>query len=101
MLVRFFCNLGAKLLIPIVMKKIVFLVVVLLSIVSAKLYSSNQELVFQEPPVMEDSVGPPGGGGCIYINGRDDCSVGSYNGCAAIYENDRCNSDPPRPTQLQ
>lgn len=30
------------------MKKILFLVVVLLSVVSAKLYSSNQELVFQE-----------------------------------------------------
>jgi len=77
------------------MKKILFLVVALLSIVSAKLYSSNQELVFQEPPVMEDSVGPPGDDGCIYINGDDDCSVGSYNGCAAIYEDDRCNSDPP------
>ena len=101
MFVRFFCNLGTKLLNHTVMKKILFLVVVLLSIVSAKLYSSNQELMFQEPLVMEDSVGPPGEGGCIYINGRDDCSVGSYSGCAAIYENGRCNSDPPVPPQPQ
>ena len=83
------------------MKKILFLVVAFLSIVSAKLYSSNQELVFEEPPVMEDSVGPPGGGGCVYIDGRGDCSVGSYNGCAAIYENGRCNSDPPGAPQAQ
>ena len=83
------------------MKKILFLVVALLSIVSAKLYSFNQELVFEEPPVMKGPVGPPGSGGCIYIDGRDDCSVGSYNGCAAIYEDGRCNSDPPGAPQPQ
>ncbi len=79
------------------MKKILFLVVALLSIVSAKLYSSNQELVFEEPPVIEDSVGPPGDDGCIYRKGDSDCSVGSYNGCAAIYEDGKCNSDIPAP----
>lgn len=77
------------------MKKILFLVVVLLSVVSAKLYSSNQELVFQEPPVVGDSVGLPGDGGCIYREGGGDCSVGSYNGCSAINENGKCNSDIP------
>lgn len=66
------------------MKKILFLVVVLLSVVSAKLYSSNQELVFQEQPVVGDSVGLPGDDGCIYREGGGDCSVGSYNGCAAL-----------------
>lgn len=65
------------------MKKILFLVVALLSIVSAKLYSFNQELVFEELPVMRGPVGPPGGG------------------CAAIYEDGRCNSDPPGAPQPQ
>ncbi|WP_455663733.1 hypothetical protein [Phocaeicola sp.] len=78
------------------MKKIIFLVMALLSVVSAKLYSSNQELVFEEPPVVQDSVGPPGGEiGCVYKDGDGDCSVGNYNGCGAIYENGKCNSDPP------
>lgn len=77
------------------MKKILFLVVVLLSIVSAKLYSSNQELVFEEPLVMEDSVGPPGEGMCMYRAGGKDCSLGNLNGCAAILVDGKCNSDPP------
>lgn len=80
------------------MKKILFLVVVLLSIVSAKLYSSNQELVFEEPPVVGENIGPPGDDGCIYREGDDDCSVGSYNGCAAINEDGKCNSDPIPPS---
>lgn len=80
------------------MKKILFLVVALLSIVSAKLYSSNQELVFEEPPVVEQNIGPPGDDGCIYRAGDDDCSVGSYNGCAAINEDGKCNSDPIPPS---
>ncbi|GFI00874.1 hypothetical protein [uncultured Phocaeicola sp.] len=42
------------------MKKMLFLVVVLLSVVSAKLYSSNQELVFEEPPVVQRDVKPDG-----------------------------------------
>lgn len=78
------------------MKKILFLVVVLLSVVSAKLYSSNQELV-QEQPVVEENVGLPGDGGCIYREGGGDCSVGSYNGCSAINEDGKCNSDPIPP----
>ena len=97
MFVRFFCNLGTKLLNHTVMKKILFLVVVLLSIVSAKLYSSNQELVFEEPSVMEDDVRPPGEGGCVYREDDSDCSVGGYNGCVAIYEDGKCNSDIPTP----
>lgn len=76
------------------MKKILILVVALLSLVSAKLYSFNQELVFEEPPVMKDSVDSPGDDGCIYRKGDRDCSVGSYNGCAAINEDGKCNSDP-------
>lgn len=77
------------------MKKILFLVVALLSIVSAKLYSSNQELVFEEPPVVGDSVGPPGSGNCEYVKDNSDCTPGNSNGCAAIYEDGKCNSDPP------
>lgn len=75
------------------MKKILFLVVALLSIVSAKLYSSNQELVFEEPPVvLTNSILP---GGCVYMQGDSDCSVGDYNGCAATYHDGKCDSDPP------
>ena len=83
------------------MKKILFLVVALLSIVSAKLYSSNQELVFEEPPVMEDSVGPPGSDNCAYLQGGKDCIPGPWNYCAAIYKEGRCNSDPPGAPQPQ
>lgn len=75
------------------MKKIVFLVVALLSVVSAKLYSSNQELVFEESPVLNSS-GPPTDGFCMY-RGGDDCSLGNLNGCAALLIDGKCNSDPP------
>lgn len=77
------------------MKKILFLVVVLLSIVSAKLYSSNQELVFEEPPVVLSDHGAPGSSECAYLEGASDCIPGPWNYCAAIYEEGRCNSDPP------
>ena len=77
------------------MNKILFLVVALLSIVSAKLYSSNQELVFEEPPVVLSDHGAPGTSKCYYKGGDSDCSVGDYNGCAAIYQDGSCNSDPP------
>lgn len=77
------------------MKKILFLVVALLSIVSAKLYSSNQELVFQEPPVVLTNSVLPGNGECEYVKGNSDCTPGSTNGCGAIYDGKKCNSDPP------
>ena len=76
------------------MKKIIFLVMALLSVVSAKLYSSNQELVFEEPPVIQDSVGPPSDAGCEW-DGGEDCTPGHSNYCGAIYEDGKCNSDPP------
>lgn len=79
------------------MKKILFLVVVLISMVSVKLYSSNQELVFEEPSVMEEETRPPGQGGCVYREDDSDCSVGGYNGCAAIFVDGKCNSDIPTP----
>lgn len=78
------------------MKKILFLVVALLSIVSAKLYSSNQELVFEEPPVMEDSVGPPGGDGeCAYIQGSAECVLAPWNNCGNSKEG-RCDHNIPQ-----
>lgn len=79
------------------MKKVLFLAVALLSIVSAKLYSSNQELVFEEPCVMEEETRPPGQDGCVYKDGDSYCSVGAYNGCAAIFVDGKCNSDIPTP----
>lgn len=75
------------------MKKILFLVVVLLSIVSAKLYSFNQELVFEDLPVVqEDDV--PSGGDCEWVGGED-CTPGNSNYCGAVYDGGKCNSDPP------
>ena len=88
----FFCNLGTKLLNHTVMKKILFLVVVLISMVSVKLYSSNQELVFEEPSVVEDSRSS--GGECEWAGGED-CTPGNSNYCGAIYDDGKCNSDPP------
>lgn len=82
------------------MKKILFLVVVLLSIVSAKLYSSNQELVFEETSVMQDNTNPPGTGVCMYKDGAADCSLGNLNGCAAVLVDGECNSDPPSPPSV-
>lgn len=80
------------------MKKILFLVVALISMVSVKLYSSNQELVFEEPSVMEEGTRPPGqGGNCEYLPDNSDCTPGNSNGCAAIYEDGKCNSTPPAP----
>ena len=90
----FLRNFGTKLLNHTVMKKILFLAVALLSIVSAKLYSSNQELVFEEPTIRNGYVVFSSDVGCVYKNGDKDCSVGNYNGCAAIYGDGKCNSDP-------
>lgn len=66
-----------------------------MSVVSAKLYSSNLELVFEKPLVLEDTVGPSGNyGGCVYMGGED-CVPGWYNDCAEFIVDDHCSSETP------
>lgn len=76
------------------MKKMLFLVMMLLSVISVKLYSYTQDLVFENPPMDDRSVKPESK--CEYKDGDSDCSEGSSNYCAAIWEDNKCNSDPPQ-----